>query len=117
MRTEVAGGDDKEIGELVRELGGLPLALDQAAAHIRCRHLPIKEYVKKYRERRLLLLKMNKARNLVENTSRERLAIHTTWLLNFEHISQISKDMDLGETPTLVMQVLHFLVPTIFPMK
>ncbi|KAJ7378757.1 hypothetical protein OS493_021343 [Desmophyllum pertusum] len=32
MRTEVAGGDDKEIGELVRELGGLPLALDQAAA-------------------------------------------------------------------------------------
>ncbi|KAJ7365922.1 hypothetical protein OS493_002653 [Desmophyllum pertusum] len=115
MRTEIAGGDDKVIGELVEELGGLPLALDQAAAYIRCSHLPIKEYVKKYKERRLLLLKMNKARHLVDNTSRERLAIHTTWLLNFDHISHISEERELGETPTLVMQVSAFLGPDDIP--
>ena len=115
MRTQTAGENDSEIRELVRELGGLPLALDQAAAYIRCLRQPIKEYVKKYRKQKLLLLKKQKARNLVENTSRERLAIHTTWLLNFDHISQISKDMELGELPTLVMKVSAFLGPDDIP--
>lgn len=115
MRTETAGEKDSEIRELVRELGGLPLALDQAAAYIRCLHQPIKEYVKKYRKQKLLLLRKKKARNLVENTSPERLAIHTTWLLNFDHISQISKEMELGETPTLVMKVSAFLGPDDIP--
>ena len=105
MRTGIAGEEDGDIRELVRELGGLSLALDQAAAYIRCGRLPIKEYVKKYKEQKVLLLKKKKARHLVENTSPERLAIHTTWLLNFNHISQISKDMELGKTPTLVMSV------------
>ena len=115
MRTQTAGENDSEIRELVRELGGLPLALDQAAAYIRCLRQPIKEYVKKYRKQKLLLLKKQKARNLVENTSPERLAIHTTWLLNFDHISQISKDMELGEIPTLVMKVSAFLGPDDIP--
>lgn len=115
MRTGTAGENDSEICELVRELGGLPLALDQAAAYIRCLRQPIKEYMKKYREQKLLLLKKKKARNLVENTSPERLAIHTTWLLNFDHISQISKEKELGEIPTLVMKVSAFLGPDDIP--
>ena len=115
MRTGAIGEKDSEIRELVRELGGLPLALDQAAAYIRCLHQPIKEYVKKYRKQKLLLLKKRKARNLVENTSPERLAIHTTWLLNFDHISQISKEMELAEIPTLVMRVSAFLGPDDIP--
>ena len=115
MRTGAARGNDSEIRELVQELGGLPLALDQAGAYIRCLHVPIKEYLKKYTEQRLLLLKKKKARNLVENTSLERLAIHTTWLLNFDHISQISKEMELGEIPTLVMRVSAFLGPDDIP--
>jgi len=115
MRTGIAGENDSEICELVRELGGLPLALDQAAAYIRCLRQPIKEYMKKYREQKLLLLKKSNARNLVENTSRERLAIHTTWLLNFDHISQISKEKELGEIPILVMKVSAFLGPDDIP--
>ena len=115
MRTGAATGNDSEIRELVQELGGLPLALDQAGAYIRCLHVPVKEYLKKYTEQRLLLLKKKKARNLVENTSLERLAIHTTWLLNFDHISQISKEMELGEIPTLVMRVSAFLGPDDIP--
>ena len=115
MRTGTVGENDSAIRELVRELGGLPLALDQAAAYIRCVHQPIKEYVKKYKKQRLLLLKKQKARILVENTSPERLAIHTTWLLNFDHISQISKEMEFGEIPTLVMKVSAFLGPDDIP--
>ena len=115
MRTGAATENDSEIRELVQELGGLPLALDQAGAYIRCLHQPIKEYLKKYKKQKLLLLKKKKARNLVENTSRERLAIHTTWLLNFHHISQISKEMELGEIPSLVMRVSAFLGPDDIP--
>ena len=115
MRTGITGQEDNDIRELVRELGGLPLALDQAAAYIRYVRQPIKEYVNKYKKQKVLLLKKKKARHLVENTSPERLAIHTTWLLNFNHISQISKDMELGETPTLVMKVSAFLGPDDIP--
>ena len=115
MRTGAARGNDGDIRELVQELGGLPLALDQAAAYIRCVHQPIKEYLKKYRKQKLLLLKKRNARNLVENTSPERLTIHTTWLLNFDHISQLSKEMDLGDIPSLVMRVSAFLGPDDIP--
>ena len=115
MRTGAARENDSDIRELVQELGGLPLALDQAAAYIRYLRQPIKEYLKKYRKQRLLLLKKKKARNLVENTSPERLAIHTTWLLNFDQISQISIEMELAEIPTLVMRVAAFLGPDDIP--
>ena len=39
----------------------------------------------------------------------ERIAVHTTWVLNFDHISRISEEMELGGAPTLVMQVCAFL--------
>ena len=111
------GGEDDDFLEIVRELGGLPLALDQAAAYIRSLSLrqPIKEYLKKYKKQKLVLLKKKKARNLVENTSPERLVVHTTWLLNFDHINRISEEMDLGETPTLVMQISAYLGPDDIP--
>ena len=108
-------GEDSDIRELVRELGGLPLALDQASAHIRSLHQSMKEYLKKYRKQKMLLLKKKKARHLVENTSPERLAVHTTWLLNFDHIRQISEERDLGEIPTLVMQISAYLGPDDIP--
>ena len=108
-------GEDKDFRELVGELGGLPLALDQAAAYIRSLRQPIKEYLKKYRKQKMLLLKKKKARNLVENTSPERLAVHTTWSLNFEYVMQMSEEMDLGETPSIVMKMSAYLSPDDIP--
>ena len=108
-------GEDKDLRELVGELGGLPLALDQAAAYIRSLRQPIKEYLKKYRKQKMLLLKKKKARNLVENTPPDRLAVHTTWLLNFDHVKQMSEEMDLGETPSIVMKMSAYLGPDDIP--
>ena len=108
-------GEDNDLRQLVRELGGLPLALDQAGAFIRSVKQSIKEYVKKYKKQRVRLLEKTKARHLVENTSKERLAVHTTWMLNFDHISRMSEEMDLGEVPTLFMQVSTFYCPDDIP--
>ena len=108
-------GEDKDLRELVGELGGLPLALDQAAAYIRSLRQPIKEYLKKYRKQKMLLLKKMKARSLVENTSPERWAVHTTWLLNFNHVKQMSEQMGLGETPSIVMKISAYLSPDDIP--
>ena len=108
-------GEDNDLRQLVRELGGLPLALDQAGAYIRNVKQSIKEYVKKYKKQKVRLLKKTKARNFVENTSSERLAVHTTWMLNFVHISRISEEMELGEAPTLFMQVSAFYGPDDIP--
>ncbi|XP_068688329.1 uncharacterized protein [Montipora foliosa] len=107
--------DEKEARKLVRELGGLPLALDQAGAYIRCLNQSIKVYLEKYKKQKMLLLKQKKARNLVENTSPERLTVHTTWLLNFDHITRISEEMEIGKAPTLMMQVCAFIGPDDIP--
>lgn len=114
-RTGMDEGEDNDLRELVKELGGLPLALDQAGAYIRWVKQSVKEYVEKYRKQKLLLLKKKKAQLFVENTSPERLAVHTTWTLNFHHISHISKEMELGEFPILFMQVCAFYGPEDIP--
>ena len=108
-------GEDNDLRQLVRELGGLPLALDQAGAFIRNVNQSIKKYVKNYKKQKVLLLKETQARHFVENTSPERLAVHTTWTLNFNHIRRMSDKMDLGDAPTLFMKVCAFYGPDDIP--
>ena len=115
LRTGKDRGEENELRQLVRELGGLPLALDQAGAYIRWVKQSIKEYMEKYKKQKLLLLKKKKAQQFVENTSPERLAVHTTWILNFDHIRQISEEMELGQAPILFMQVCAFYGPDDIP--
>jgi len=81
----------QEAVSLVNELGGLPLALEQAAAYISA--LPIqwsfKTYLEKYRAVKLSLLEQQPATALTIE-AQYRLSVHTTWLMNFERVGEIS---------------------------
>ena len=116
MRTRsTSDKEDSIVRELVRELGGLPLALDQAAAYIRCVHLDFSSYLAKYKKEKLGLLKKRKSRVLVEDTARDRLAVHTTWSLNFEYVSHMSHEFGLGQAAAIVMEVSAYLAPDDIP--
>ena len=117
-KTGRTKGEDSEVRELASELSGLPLALDQAAAYIRYLSCSISDYVKQYREQieKLELLKKMKAQEPDEYTSPDRLAVHTTWLMNFEHITN-SKcyDKEIRVVATLLMEIFAFLGPDDIP--
>ena len=72
--------------ELVRELDGLPLALEQAAAYILAMQVTYVAYTESYRVRKLELLE---EREPVTGDYREMVA--TTWLMNFEQVEARSK--------------------------
>ena len=78
---------DQEAINLTKELGGLPLALEQAAAY-KCA-LPIpcsfKAYLEKYRAVKLDLLKQQPSTALTVE-AQHRLSVHTTWTINFEYV-------------------------------
>jgi hypothetical protein len=73
---------------LCEELGRLPLALEQAGAYIRTRRLPnFSDYLEQYKAKRLQLLSLQPER-ATGNDSPERLAVHTTWLINMEYMKK-----------------------------
>ncbi|ESA36542.1 tpr repeat-containing protein [Leptolyngbya sp. Heron Island J] len=71
--------------ELNDELGGLPLALEQASAYMRKQRMSIQEYLNFYRKRGFsgALKKKAKPKNYPESVFR-------TWLLNFEAVKKES---------------------------
>ena len=55
-REQAGAGEVTGAAELARELDGLPLALEQAAAYVLDRDVPFAEYLASYRRQRLALL-------------------------------------------------------------
>ncbi|XP_052810412.1 uncharacterized protein LOC128238488 isoform X2 [Mya arenaria] len=87
------------------ELGSLPLALEQAAAHIKSLKefgCSFKEYLEKFKKQRLKFLK-------VSQRSKARLAVQTTWELNFEYVKQHSDEMGVGNAAVALMFISAFL--------
>ena len=80
----------KSVAEsLCKELGRLPLALEQAGACINMLHCNLSAYLKQYKTERLQLLSQQPARPVSPgNESPERLAIHTTWLINMDYMKK-----------------------------
>ena len=92
QRTGLGGNDlDPEAICLAKELGSLPLALEQAAAYISSSPLPLnfKDYLNRYKAVKLRLLKQQHATAL-SLEAQHRLSIHTTWLMNFEYVKKRS---------------------------
>ena len=108
-RTGLIRDDNtNEVAEsLVNELGGLPLALEQAGACIKALGCSLSDYLEQFQTERLKLLKDEKAKPASLYESPERLAVHTTWLLNIKHI----KDSRHGIYAVRLMNAYAFLNP------
>ncbi|XP_060567345.1 uncharacterized protein LOC132726094 [Ruditapes philippinarum] len=113
IRSCHSGKIDESLIELADELGGLPLALEQAAAYIKAIHCSFDEYLKKFNRKRLGVLKAIRPQHEV---SKERLAVRTTWQLNFEYIQKQSEEHGLGNSAITVMEIVAFLYADDIPM-
>ena len=111
--------DDQEqdVEQLAHELGGLPLALEQAAAYVKALKCSIQSYLEQYRSQKSTLLKRKSAKPCSEIYSEERLAVQTTWLLNFSYIENDEKDEGLGKASAFFMQIATYLFPDDIPIE
>jgi tetratricopeptide (TPR) repeat protein len=69
--------------QLTKELGGLPLALDQAGAYLEATGMSIDEYHRIYQQHRRTLLQERRSR-----ISDHPAAVATTWSLSFERVEE-----------------------------
>ena len=86
-RTEVNIEDARQI---VENLGGLALAIDQAATYIGARHVPLKSFPEVFAKRRLAILKHTPTHWEYSKTRLEDrdqpLSVFTTWEMSFEQL-------------------------------
>ena len=111
--------EDQEEGvkELAQELGGLPLALEQAAAYISALRCSAQSYLEQYREQRSILLNRKSAKPCSEVYSEARLAVRTTWRLNFSYIENDETDEGLGKAASFFMKIATYLSPDEIPIE
>ena len=92
-RTDLQGDTDRsEAISLAKELGGLPLALEQAAAYICASHMEFsfKDYLDHYQEVKVDFLKKNLVTSPGTVEAEHRLSVHSTWNLNFKCVKEKS---------------------------
>ncbi len=90
--------------KLSQELGGLPLALDQAGAYMEATGISLEEYLHLYQTHRPTLLEDR--RSLVEDHPD---SVATTWSLSFERIEQ------KNSTAAALLQFCAYLAPDAIP--
>ncbi len=84
-RRGIAGPERNAAAELAKELGYLPLALEQAGAYIYARQSSFQDYLTSFRRRRLELLAQS------EPTAADySYSVATTWSLSFDRVEQAS---------------------------
>ncbi len=118
-RTELPSSRYQEEGEkeLAQELGGLPLAIEQAAAYIKALKCSIQSYLQQYHVQKSTLLNVESAKPRAEIYNEERLAVQTTWRLNFSYISNVEKDQGLGNAAAFFMKIAAYLSPDEIPVE
>jgi Tetratricopeptide repeat/NB-ARC domain len=90
--------------KLVRELGGLPLALDQAGAYMEETPCSLAGYLDLYRKERSVLLK--RRGGLIEDHPE---SVATTWSLSFEEVQR------MNPAATDLLRLCAFLDPDAIP--
>jgi hypothetical protein len=95
--------EELEVGrEIVKRLGYLPLAIDQAAAYISIRQLPFKVFLEHYEKRKDVILSHTPAslweyRTRGDDATKKselNLSVLTTWELSFEQIGDNDGERD-----------------------
>ena len=105
-RTDLQGDSDRsEAISLAKELGGLPLALEQAAAYICASHVEFsfKDYLDHYQEVKVDFLKRNSVTSPGTVEAEHRLSVRSTWNLNFTCVKEKSA------AAALLMQIVSFV--------
>ena len=108
---------EEGVTELAQELGGLPLALEQAAAYISALKCSAQSYLEQYREQKSILLNRKSAKPCSEVYSEARLAVQTTWRLNFNYIENDETDEGLGKAASFFMKIATYLSPDEIPIE
>ena len=108
---------EEGVKELAQELGGLPLALEQAAAYISELKCSAQSYLEQYREQKSILLNRESAKPCSEVYSGARLAVQTTWRLNFNYIENDETDEGLGKAASFFMKIATYLSPDEIPIE
>ena len=92
-RTGLQGGTNRrEAISLAKELGALPLALEQAAAYI-CASpmgMSFKDYLDYYQKVKMDFLKKNPITSPGTVEAEHRLSVHSTWNINFKCLKEKS---------------------------
>ena len=108
---------EEGVTELTQELGGLPLALEQAAAYISALNCSAQSYLEQYREQKSILLNRKSAKPCSEVYSEARLAVQFTWRLNFSYIENDETDEGLGKAASFFMKIVTYLSPDEIPIE
>ena len=109
-RTELTCDSETstEASKLVETLGGLPLALEQACAYVNYLSCSLTKYLEQYKKFSLELLGEEDAASAASlYESPARLAVRTTWLLNFDYI----KNSKNGNFAVRFLHACAFLNP------
>jgi tetratricopeptide (TPR) repeat protein len=101
---DVSGEELDQAFELVRELGGLPLALDQAGAYMEESQYALAGYLGLYRKERGVLLK--RRGGMIEDHPE---SVATTWSLSFDVVEQVNP------AATDLLRLCAFLDPDAIP--
>ena len=111
-RTGLQGDTNhSEAISLAKELGALPLALEQAAAYI-CASpmgMSFKDYLDYYQKVKMDFLKKNPVTSAGTVEAEHRLSVHSTWNINFKCVKEKSS------AAALLMQIVSLVNPTEIP--
>jgi tetratricopeptide (TPR) repeat protein len=89
----IAAEESEAAKNLAKELGHLPLALEQVAAYVKKNRVSFGKYLELYRARRLAILKKSQPEvgdYQADAETGRRHTVETTWRLNFEQVETAS---------------------------
>ncbi len=102
--SEASSAEQTTAAAIVKEMDGLPLALDQAGAYIEETPSTLDAYLKAYQRRQTELL-----HERGKDQQYQHKSVATTWSLNFEQVEQ------LNPTAADLLRFLAFLAPDAIP--